>query len=138
MKNLLILVVVSLIAFPCFAKETINCKNIDQYLPDCMKMKCETVTNTGEKITQEILGLDKNKKCIHKQYQPNGNILDCSYSEESRKFLALQIKNSKFEPDRKIYEEIEKKMQPVYEPTLVEEIFSNECKIIEKDHEKNK
>ncbi len=125
--------IIYLIAFPCFAKETIiDCKNIDQYLPDCLPMKCKTISNTGEAITQEILGFNKNKKCIHKQYQPNGNIMNCAYSEESRKFLALQIKNSKFEPNRKINEDIKNKLTPVYEPDLVEQIFSNECEITKK------
>ena len=133
MRILVLALFVYLISQPCFAKETIiDCKNIDQYLPDCLKMKCSTISKAGETITQEILGFDKNGKCVHNQYQPDGKIMNCAYSEESRKFLSLQIKNSKFEPNRKINEDIKNKLTPVYEPDLVEQIFSNECVITKK------
>jgi hypothetical protein len=107
--------------------QTYSCKILPEFLYGCEEFKCASpVPNRRVIIEQEIKGLGKDGLCLHEQTTPEGDIVICNYSEESRKFLSLSMQKNK--PSVLGQAAIDPREQ-----FLAMEIFKNECTVIETD-----
>ncbi len=108
-----------------------NCNELDSHLFDCKKFECATKTSSNKFVKNKILGLTKSGKCKYVQYTENEKNIFCNYSEESRKFISIQLTNNKAKPNKDLLKQVQKyiSQNKGYEDLLVEEIFINECKI---------
>jgi len=102
-----------------------ECAALSSNLKDCNYFICEMAhpKNPNLQITQTIKGFDEQNKCIHEQNMPTGEIIKCSYSEDARKFMVIKMNENK-------YKNSSNPEQEMLERKLMEDIFSNECEII--------
>jgi hypothetical protein len=114
MKNLtiLVLIFISFFAKNSFAVE--NCSSLPDKLEICEVFSCE-MNNEGKIFKHKIKGL-QGDKCVHEQSNPSGSVYTCSYSLESRQFMAIQIRKS-----------MKKEKFTELEQNLASDIFMNEC-----------
>lgn len=103
-------------------KQSQDCKFLGENLYGCKKFECATFSSsTSEIITQNIKGKNNKGECIVEQKFSNGEKITCQYQEESRKFMAIKMQDSKNGSIGKDIDDIE------YTKALMEEIFLSEC-----------
>lgn len=110
------------------ANQSQNCKFLGENLYGCKQFECATFSGTtSEIITQNIQGKNDDGECIVEQKFSNGEKIICNYQEESRKFMAIKMQDSKNGAIGKNIDDIE------YTKALMEEIFLSECIVYDAD-----
>lgn len=99
-----------------------SCQTIDEYLFECEQYECKSGLGQNT-IYQNISGLDKENRCIVTQTMPDGSKVLCRYTEESRKFVAINIRKNKENPSPARENTKQKQLEMI----LMQEIFINDC-----------
>src|SRR5699024_9141069 len=76
------------------AGEDVSTVGLPHHLEECTAYS-ETFTHTmiGDELNKEVMGLDEDGLCKYKEEMPNGGLMECKFSKETRLVMARYYKN---------------------------------------------
>jgi len=76
------------------AGEGASTAGLPHHLEECTAYS-ETFTHpmTGDELNKEVMGLDEDGLCKYKEEMPNGGLMECKFSKETRLVMAQYYKN---------------------------------------------